>query len=232
MLRSLRFRLPALFLAGMLVAALVTADRRPLLPGAQARPYLRPSSDSRPPASPTSTRSRRPRASARAARRPASRRRCSSRPQGRASTTRACRSSRARSPACGRSPRGPRRGSAGCRLARRRSSSSRREATASYLAAAHPDRPRRRDVRRPRRREAARRAPARWLALVQRVGIAFLAGLAVALGLVWYLSRRLTEPVLALSRAADQVAERRYGAELPEPSSSGRRDRPSHRAVP
>ena len=61
----------------------------------------------------------------------------------------------------------------------------------------------------------------RWLGLVERVGIAFLAGLAVALGLVWYLSRRLTEPVLALSRAADEVAERRYGAELPEPSTSG-----------
>ena len=57
--------------------------------------------------------------------------------------------------------------------------------------------------------------------LVERVGVAFLAGLAVALGLVWYLSRRLTEPVLALSRAADEVAERRYGTELPEPSASG-----------
>jgi signal transduction histidine kinase len=67
------------------------------------------------------------------------------------------------------------------------------------------------------------RAEAResWLTLVERVGVAFLAGLAVALGLVWYLSRRLTEPVLTLSRAADQVAERRYGAELPEPSSTG-----------
>jgi signal transduction histidine kinase len=61
----------------------------------------------------------------------------------------------------------------------------------------------------------------RWLVLVERVLIAFLAGLAVALGLVWYLSRRLPEPVLALSRAADQVAERRYGAELPKPSTSG-----------
>jgi signal transduction histidine kinase len=61
----------------------------------------------------------------------------------------------------------------------------------------------------------------RWVELIERVGIAFLVGLAVALGLVWYLSRRLTQPVLALSRAADQVAERRYGAELPEPRSGG-----------
>jgi two-component system, OmpR family, sensor kinase len=61
----------------------------------------------------------------------------------------------------------------------------------------------------------------RWVELIERVGIAFLVGLAVALGLVWYLSRRLTQPVLALSRAADQVAERRYGAELPQPPSSG-----------
>jgi signal transduction histidine kinase len=58
-----------------------------------------------------------------------------------------------------------------------------------------------------------------WMTLTGRVGIAFLAGLGVALLLVWYLGRRLTKPVLALSRAADEVAERRYGAELPEPRS-------------
>jgi signal transduction histidine kinase len=57
--------------------------------------------------------------------------------------------------------------------------------------------------------------------LIERVGLAFLAGLLVALGLVWYLSRRVTEPVLVLSRAADEVAKRRYGAELPEPRSGG-----------
>lgn len=59
----------------------------------------------------------------------------------------------------------------------------------------------------------------RWLVLLGRVGLAFLAGLAVAAGLVWYLSRRLTEPVLALSRAADQVAEGQYETEIPEPRS-------------
>jgi signal transduction histidine kinase len=60
---------------------------------------------------------------------------------------------------------------------------------------------------------------ARWMALMGRIGIGFVAGLAVALLLVWYLGRRLTKPVLALSRAADEIAERRYGAELPEPRS-------------
>src|SRR5919202_79126 len=59
----------------------------------------------------------------------------------------------------------------------------------------------------------------RWLGLLGRVGIAVGAGLLVALGLVWYLSRRLTEPVLALSRAADEVAAGRYETELPEPHS-------------
>ena len=55
----------------------------------------------------------------------------------------------------------------------------------------------------------------RWPVLLGRIGIAFLVGLAVAGGLVWYLSRRLTRPVLALSRAADEVAAGRYDAELP-----------------
>jgi signal transduction histidine kinase len=60
----------------------------------------------------------------------------------------------------------------------------------------------------------------RWMDLTKRMGLAFLAGLAIALGLVWYLSRRITKPVLALSRAADEVAARRYAAELPKTSSS------------
>jgi signal transduction histidine kinase len=59
----------------------------------------------------------------------------------------------------------------------------------------------------------------RWLVLLGRMGLAFLAGLVVAAGLVWYLSRRLTKPVLALSDAADQVAAGRYDARLPETRS-------------
>jgi two-component system OmpR family sensor kinase len=56
----------------------------------------------------------------------------------------------------------------------------------------------------------------RWLVLVWRVGLAFLGGIAVAAGLFLYLSRRLTRPVLALSAAADEVAAGRYGVALPE----------------
>jgi signal transduction histidine kinase len=59
----------------------------------------------------------------------------------------------------------------------------------------------------------------RWLVLLGRMGFAFIVGLLVAAGLVWYLSRRLTKPVLALSRAADQVASGRYDAELPTATS-------------
>jgi two-component system, OmpR family, sensor kinase len=59
----------------------------------------------------------------------------------------------------------------------------------------------------------------RWLFLLGRAGLAFLAGLLVAAGLVWYLTRRLTQPVLALSQAADEVAQGRYGTRLPPPRS-------------
>ena len=59
----------------------------------------------------------------------------------------------------------------------------------------------------------------RWIVLLERMGIALLVGLAVSGGLVWYLSRRLTKPVLALSRAADEVAAGRYDAELPQARS-------------
>jgi two-component system OmpR family sensor kinase len=58
-----------------------------------------------------------------------------------------------------------------------------------------------------------------WLPLAGRMGLAFLAGLGVAAGLIWYLSRRLTKPVLALSRAADRVAAGNYDAELPQSRS-------------
>ena len=65
----------------------------------------------------------------------------------------------------------------------------------------------------------------RWLVLVQRLGLAFLAGLAVAGALVWYFTRRLTAPVLVLSRATDEVARGRYDVELPE---TRRRDEIGH----
>jgi signal transduction histidine kinase len=55
----------------------------------------------------------------------------------------------------------------------------------------------------------------RWVPLVERLGLALLAGLAVAAGLAWYLSRRLTAPVVALTRATDEVARGRYDVVLP-----------------
>ena len=59
----------------------------------------------------------------------------------------------------------------------------------------------------------------RWVVLVQRLAVALLAGLAIAAALAWYLSRRVTEPVLALSRATDDVARGRYDTEIPAPRS-------------
>jgi len=59
----------------------------------------------------------------------------------------------------------------------------------------------------------------RALVLFQRLALAFLGGIPVAGALAWYLSRRISEPVLALSRAADEVAAGRYDVDLP---ASGR----------
>jgi signal transduction histidine kinase len=61
----------------------------------------------------------------------------------------------------------------------------------------------------------------RWLALVERLLIAFAAGALVAAGFAWYLSRRITTPVLELSRAADEVARGRYDVEVPEVPGGG-----------
>ena len=56
----------------------------------------------------------------------------------------------------------------------------------------------------------------RWLTLAERLAVAFAGGVLVAGAVGWYLSRRITEPVLALSRAADEVAEGRYDVDLPQ----------------
>jgi signal transduction histidine kinase len=56
---------------------------------------------------------------------------------------------------------------------------------------------------------------ARWVTLFQRLALAFLGGIIAAGALGWYFSRRITQPVLALSRAADEVAEGRYEIHLP-----------------
>ncbi|MGZ4384082.1 MAG: ATP-binding protein [Gaiellaceae bacterium] len=52
-------------------------------------------------------------------------------------------------------------------------------------------------------------------ALVERLALAFLVGSALAGGLSWWLSRRITEPVLVLSKAADEIARGSYDVELP-----------------
>jgi signal transduction histidine kinase len=54
----------------------------------------------------------------------------------------------------------------------------------------------------------------RWPVLLWRAGLAFLGGLIVAALLFVYLSRRVTKPLLSLSRAADQVAGGNYDVEI------------------
>jgi signal transduction histidine kinase len=56
-----------------------------------------------------------------------------------------------------------------------------------------------------------------WVNLLQRLLLALAAGIALAAVLFWWLSRRLTEPVLALTRATHDVAAGRYDVEIPEP---------------
>src|SRR5918994_1687178 len=55
----------------------------------------------------------------------------------------------------------------------------------------------------------------RWVTLLQRLALAFLGGILVAGLLAWYLSRRITRPVLALAQAADEVAEGLYDVDVP-----------------
>jgi signal transduction histidine kinase len=51
--------------------------------------------------------------------------------------------------------------------------------------------------------------------LLERLALALLGGLVVALVLAAYLSRRVTKPVLELSRAADEVAQGNYDVSVP-----------------
>jgi signal transduction histidine kinase len=55
----------------------------------------------------------------------------------------------------------------------------------------------------------------RWLTLIERLALAGLGGILVAGALGWYLSRRVTRPVTALSGAADEIAEGRYDVRIP-----------------
>jgi signal transduction histidine kinase len=59
-----------------------------------------------------------------------------------------------------------------------------------------------------------------WVNLLQRLLLALAAGIALAAVLFWWLSRRLTEPVRALTRATQDVAAGRYDVEIPDPHGS------------
>ena len=60
-----------------------------------------------------------------------------------------------------------------------------------------------------------------WVTLLSRLAVALLAALAVVGALALYLSRRITGPVLALSAAADEVAKGRYEVEVPDVPGGG-----------
>jgi len=60
-----------------------------------------------------------------------------------------------------------------------------------------------------------------WVTLISQLALAFLGAIVLVGGLAWYLSRRITNPVLALSAAADEVAEGRYEVELPRVPGGG-----------
>jgi signal transduction histidine kinase len=59
-----------------------------------------------------------------------------------------------------------------------------------------------------------------WLTLLGRLALALVVGISLGGVLFWWLSRRLTDPVLALTRATQDVAAGRYDVEIP-PSRGG-----------
>ncbi len=60
-----------------------------------------------------------------------------------------------------------------------------------------------------------------WFSLFELLLVALAVGLLVAGGLAWYLSRRIATPVLALSAAADRIAEGKYDIAVPDVPGSG-----------
>ena len=60
-----------------------------------------------------------------------------------------------------------------------------------------------------------------WVTLMKFFGVSILGGLLVAGILAWYASRRITKPVLGLSRAADEIARGRYDVVMPEVRGGG-----------
>jgi len=61
----------------------------------------------------------------------------------------------------------------------------------------------------------------RWIPLLERLAIAALGAILIAGLLGWYLSRRITGPVLALSKATDEIARGRYDVDVPEVRGGG-----------
>jgi signal transduction histidine kinase len=60
-----------------------------------------------------------------------------------------------------------------------------------------------------------------WFSLFELLLVALAVGLVVAGALAWYLSRRIAKPVLALSEAADRIAEGKYDVAVPDVPGSG-----------
>ncbi len=60
-----------------------------------------------------------------------------------------------------------------------------------------------------------------WVTLLSRLAIAFLFSLVVVGALAFYLTRRITGPVLALSDAADEVSKGNYDVEVPHVPGGG-----------
>ncbi len=94
--------------------------------------------------------------------------------------------------------------------------------TRTFLAAAHPIRPGGATVfgylivAKPK--DELRDA---WVTLLSRLAIAFLFSLVVVGALAFYLTRRITGPVLALSDAADEVSRGNYDVEVPRVPGGG-----------
>jgi signal transduction histidine kinase len=61
----------------------------------------------------------------------------------------------------------------------------------------------------------------RWVTLSERLGIAFLIGIVLAGGIAWYVSRRITDPLLELSAAADEIAQGNRDVAVPEVPGGG-----------
>src|SRR4029078_264106 len=60
-----------------------------------------------------------------------------------------------------------------------------------------------------------------WFSLFELLLVALGVGLLVAGALAWYLSRRIAKPVLALSEAADRIAEGKEEIAVPDVPGGG-----------